>query len=571
MMEQKMPNITRFFLLKFLDNMKYMYSFLILSFCFDLLAQVNPPECATEDMDTTLFYTQPWINNGSYLTSTLQTQGYPLVSNPNARVESSDAVKYRIPINFIIYRDDAGNGGPSVTDLQLLVDRLNNDHLTNNTGIRFYQLCDPTFVNSSSRLDMTRFGTWWSGNTAAEAVHTNFLNIHVLRSLESGAPGTYNPFAKSSVFINRAVYSNSIAAVSLTHEVGHYLELQHTHQYQAWRGFPNENCLVEPVDRNRRFADINFCEPWFLNTRKCDKTGDGLCDTPADPRLDDGETTGCTWTRDLNDTYGDSYLHPPSGSQSPNPGNIMSYGDRDCREQFSQEQIGVMVHSIENGNHKSYKSNWKNSNVLFDTFEPDNTFTTARPFTINQDQHHSFHTAFNGSFCDEDWVRFEPTVTTSYKIQTKAANGQTTPDTEVFIYRLVANTLTLVGQNNDISASNKLSNIDINLDENTQYRIQIIQSNTASPRSQYILQVSNGCYNHDNSNYSISGNSTLCSSNTNYTVQNSVVDANVIWNVDSKISVVSGQGTRSIVAKAASASVSQSNIVAMVTQAGCEG
>jgi hypothetical protein len=58
--------------------------------------------------------------------------GYPLSNgDPVARVEGSTIVKYRIPVNFIVYRDDNGNGGPNAFQLQRLMDKMNNDHRIN--------------------------------------------------------------------------------------------------------------------------------------------------------------------------------------------------------------------------------------------------------------------------------------------------------------------------------------------------------------------------------------------------------------------------------------------------------
>lgn len=413
-------------------------------------------DCDTEDLDTASFIRLPWFANEEYLDNFIDSIGYPLSNgDPVARVEPGSIVRYRIPVNFIIYRDDNGNGGPNAVELQLLVDKMNKDHRVNNTGIRFYQKCTVSYVNDSDRLTMSaNFGTWWSGITAAEAVHGDMLNVHIVESLSSGAPGRYNSLAEHSVFIIRSVYSREDLASTLTHEVGHFLELHHTHQFESWRGWPYQDCVVEPVDRNRRFADINLCfDAWFANNRKCESTGDALCDTPADPKIDDGESNNCVWVRDLDDIYGDSYLNPPSGSYSPDPTNIMSYGDKECRDFFSRQQIGVMVHSIERGRHFINGIGWRAQDVIFDTFEPDNEFATAREVAINDlDEHRTFHQS-----CDEDWVKFTAVAGKVYTILTKEVTGEAKADTEIFLYKNNSGTLTLIQSHNNISATNKFS------------------------------------------------------------------------------------------------------------------
>lgn len=100
---------------------------------------------------------------------------------------------------------------------------------------------------------------------------------------------------------------------TFTHEVGHYFDLLHTHEtaYGA-----------ECVDGSN-----------------CATTGDLICDTPADPRLDQcgpgGNETcvdpACAYTGDfLDGCAGDPY--------APSTENFMSYSRTLCRDVFTPEQ-----------------------------------------------------------------------------------------------------------------------------------------------------------------------------------------------------------------------------------------
>ena len=141
--------------------------FFLLTSCIAFGQTQNFEDCDAEDLDTAAFKRLPWFDNNQYIDDFIDSIGYPLTGgggDPVARVEGSTVVKYRVPVNFIVYRDDNGNGGPNAFELQRLMDKLNNDHRNNNTGIRFYQKCNVSYVNDSDRLTMdANFGTWWSG------------------------------------------------------------------------------------------------------------------------------------------------------------------------------------------------------------------------------------------------------------------------------------------------------------------------------------------------------------------------------------------------------------------------
>jgi hypothetical protein len=94
---------------------------------------------------------------------------------------------------------------------------------------------------------------------------------------------------------------------TLAHELGHYLGLCHTHQR----------------DRDNAAAVV-VTEAGTVTCSECARTGDGICDTPVDPGLDDGcvadETCAVTCA---------------SGDR-PSPNNLMSYYP--CRERFTEKQ-----------------------------------------------------------------------------------------------------------------------------------------------------------------------------------------------------------------------------------------
>ncbi|MCB0642676.1 MAG: hypothetical protein KDC44_13600, partial [Phaeodactylibacter sp.] len=112
-------------------------------------------------------------------------------------------------------------------------------------------------------------------------------------------------------------YSGLKEQTTLIHELGHFFGLYHTHEFSK---------------------DPNKME--YVSRYECDKRGDGLCDTPADPDISgyvdaNRDVENCTC--DLGghqDPFGDEY--------APSIENFMSYAPPLCRTSFSPGQLNRM-------------------------------------------------------------------------------------------------------------------------------------------------------------------------------------------------------------------------------------
>ncbi len=498
-------------------------------------------ECATSERDTTEFFNQPWIGNNQYLSHLLASLGYPL-SSSNYRVELGNEVKYKIPVKFWVYRNSNGLSDVNLTDIQIWMDSLNHYFRLNNTGFRFYQIDGVEFINNTNLTDvgiLAEIGNWVNGRHVNRAV-----NVHVVRAINGGA-GYFTIFPKPAIFFEtRGDGAGELNSSTLIHEMGHHLGLDHTHQYYWWRGWPFENCLVEPVDRNRRFAALTLCNSRpFENKLKCEVTGDGLRDTPADPEIIREDHQNCQWNaaEHPDDIYGDSYSLPPPGSQSPNVRNFMAYGNQTCRSFFSYGQIGVMVHSIEahNGLNRPRRDEWTDPAVVFDIFEPDNLLETARTFTLNDQQYHTFHTEYSGNVAnDVDWLTFNvPESGLNYTVKTSPVSGQTNADTEIRLYRVVGGALTLLSTD-DNSAGNGYSLISQTLSSGN-HAIEVINRNTTVSGHYNIILFN--CA--DPQALIISGPSIVCASNSSFALSGVPTGAAISWSASSNLQYVSGQGT----------------------------
>ncbi len=471
-------------------------------------------------MDTTEFQQQPWYSNNDYLENFLDSIGYPGQMQQNIIVGAPE-VRFWIPIKFWIYRDDNGNGGPTLLQIQDLMDNLNRRYnQTNNAMIGFYMKCDPTYVNNSSNVTKT-----FTGASILMAANNDpgSFNVHIIGSFADPFTAGFSiPFLNASM-IPSGSYLNSTANGDLAHEIGHLLGLSHTHQYSAW----NWKCLTECVSRTRTWPLFNACPTRIISNKVCEATGDALRDTQADDNLIDN--SACTYVTNFgeNDPWGDSYDNPPAGLQDrANVHNIMSYNSAtDCVDQFSRLQIGVMLWTL-----YFKKTNnlggWANSICTFDSYEPDNDATIAREIQPNEIQERNFHQQWNRvsgvpyfTQCDVDWVRFTPICSQTFDIQTSAIIGKTDANTRLTIYD---NSLNQLAQNDDISTSNHYSRITLSLTANQTYLVRVENMST-NVTGYYNLSFAPA--------FSINGDNNFCTTSNNYSISNLPAGATVSWSV----------------------------------------
>lgn len=107
--------------------------------------------------------------------------------------------------------------------------------------------------------------------------------------------------------------------------MGHFFGLEHTFRNHD---HPDPLCYREPVSRTRNYNFLHC--GWTKWGRMCASTGDGLCDTPADPTIG-WDNTNCVFNRTQFDIWGSQF--------SPNGRNIMSNTrPKSCRTILSEGQ-----------------------------------------------------------------------------------------------------------------------------------------------------------------------------------------------------------------------------------------
>jgi hypothetical protein len=213
-----------------------------------------------------------------------------------------------IPISIHLMRNEIGVTGLSKGDWYDALDTLNERYA--DAGITFVQ-CGPVHeILVNEYLTVTK-GT--ESDLIANTYNVpNTLNIYVPNQIESG-DNTICGFGKfpwalprDHIFVKTTCMRNES---TLSHEVGHYFGILHTHSTSAG---------IE-----------------YVNGTNCEFAGDELCDTPADPRLSSSNVSGnCYYIGNEVDPNGDLY--------EPDVENLMSYSLKSCRKTFTQEQFNRM-------------------------------------------------------------------------------------------------------------------------------------------------------------------------------------------------------------------------------------
>ena len=362
-------------------------SILLVANIQDINAQfLNDEFCGNKEILNLDYRKKPWKGQNQFLFDYLEKIGYN---------DNKDSTRFLVPVKFWIYRNNDGSGGASDEEIKILMNDLNYYQKQNNTGFRFY-IREIESVNKTKSLKLGYFV-----ETPLQTIihHTKgCINIYLtdfIKKKVRGTPylvrGTYN-IATKSVILQR-----NTSNTGLTHEIGHYFGLLHPH-----RNYKSGKSKQESVSRTRAFKGP------FKKGLICEKNGDGLADTPAEPRLNFLVDNDCNFSgHALTDNWGDHY--------QSNTNNIMSYPTHyRCRNSFTLSQKSVMLYKA---SENKYADNWnttdqKNKIYRFDLYEPDNTMEMASIVKNQEKQYRTFHKIFipgkKESSSDQiDWLKFE--------------------------------------------------------------------------------------------------------------------------------------------------------------------
>jgi hypothetical protein len=213
-----------------------------------------------------------------------------------------------VAISAHIIRRSDGSGGIPEQDIADAI-AIANTYFTS-SYLEFF-LFTTTYIDNDDYYDFVSSDEAMMGS---DNDIPNTINIYFANSVGNGAGAFYCGYAYFPGGPDRILMDNECTpnGTVLTHELGHYFTLYHTH------GKINGVLTDE-----------------FVNGSNCATAGDELCDTPADPQLSyNNVNASCIYTGNTTDANGDTFV--------PDPTNVMSYSRDECRSALSNEQFARM-------------------------------------------------------------------------------------------------------------------------------------------------------------------------------------------------------------------------------------
>jgi hypothetical protein len=225
-------------------------------------------------------------------------------------VRTPPILPYRIPLTVHICRMNDGTGGFTLAQLDTAMRQIN--QLYASTGIQFFVYGNIIYI------DNTYFFTVKDVQTdrdflRSQSVVANTVNVYFTNLDSLCGQGTFPGDKVQGVLINNDCAGTMTNTSSFAHELGHFLNLYHTHETSYGMECPDGS--------------------------NCTTTGDLLCDTPADPDLTN-RVTGCTYNGGVSAPAG------CSGNYTPQVNNLMSYAPKNCRDVFTPGQVDRMLATL---------------------------------------------------------------------------------------------------------------------------------------------------------------------------------------------------------------------------------
>ena len=294
-----------------------------------------------------------------------------------------------------LLHDNNGYGGLSESQLIPALEKLNRDYQP--VGIRF-AYC----IKHINNYSLLHFGGWDSEDERTFIKQYNVpnsLNIYFV-NVANLCGYAYFPTPSLAKNQQHLVIMNVDCALNgstLSHEVGHFFFLYHTHE----TAFGAE----------------------YVNETNCNTAGDLLCDTPADPGLSYSTVTSdCRYVGNQRDPNGMSY--------TPQINNFMSYSVKECRNLFTPDQYQRIRFGYDT--YRTY--------LLTDQQSSGTSYSQTDTLTICAGQSILLTAPKGISYQWETGetrqsVEVYPEVTTTYRVRSEQADG--CPFTQTWVVQVV--------------------------------------------------------------------------------------------------------------------------------------
>ena len=252
---------------------------------------------------------------------------------PQAMAPSTDA-PYYLPLTIHMVRDSEGiQTGLSPQNLEKVMQSLN--QLWAQVGIQFFiygeidEIFNDEFLslpNTEAKRDELR-----NVNNVPNTINVYFTNLQG----NIGGVGSFTNDNTQGILLDYQTMNEFSAGLFrlevFAHEMGHFFDLYHTHETKFGVECPSGS--------------------------NCTSAGDKLCDTSADPQLNQHGfvDNDCNYTGPTAAPAGcgDTPYQPPTR-------NLMTYSKYFCRAEFTPNQISKVLYTLHNAsNRKNLIDGWK--------------------------------------------------------------------------------------------------------------------------------------------------------------------------------------------------------------------
>ncbi|MCH7878421.1 MAG: thrombospondin type 3 repeat-containing protein, partial [candidate division Zixibacteria bacterium] len=226
-----------------------------------------------------------------------------------------DTTWYYVPVSMHVVNRSDGSGGLSETRVSQTLLALNQQFAQ--SRIQFFRFRDSLGQPITHQINDDAF---FSGARHAFELRTfdpvaNTSNIWFVNTIGvcgfSSFTGAGDQGTVMNVFCSALPPDNT----TITHELGHYFNLYHTHETLFGVECPDSS--------------------------NCVNAGDLICETPADPRLFGKVLANCAYN-------GPASANGCAGTYAPQMNNHMSYSLQHCRDLFTPAQIAKMRSTLVN-------------------------------------------------------------------------------------------------------------------------------------------------------------------------------------------------------------------------------
>lgn len=223
---------------------------------------------------------------------------------------------FHFPLRFVVFNDKVGEMSKAV--IQQQVDKLN--LAFKGANISFFERKIKRVTDSDLEKMTPDKEAYLYENYFQEGI----INVYIFLALDDGNEKldgyTYTPTSKTYIPPHRQnmialSFMGLMEKTVFAHELGHFFGLHHTHETVFGAG--------------------------LVSGKDCLRTGDLICDTPADPNLYKKVLSN---PADGACKFGDADKDRDAEGQQYQPSvyNIMSYSSDECRSEFTKGQYWIM-------------------------------------------------------------------------------------------------------------------------------------------------------------------------------------------------------------------------------------